>query len=247
MPFTCYAEIVNRKIMKLRINIKMNIIAIDGSSSAGKGTLASRLAKTLDYAYLDTGALYRGVGYEMLQRGQNPEDEKLALEIALNLSFQKMLCLQDESDIRNEVCGKAASQVSALPSVRKALFNFQRSFAEHPIKKDGTPAKGAILDGRDIGTVICPDAAIKIFLTARPEIRAERRFKELQSRGICAIYENVLSDINARDKRDRERATAPLRAAEDAFVIDTSDMTTDEVFAAVVRYMEQQITQKSPK
>lgn len=219
----------------------MNIVAIDGSSSAGKGTLALRLAELFDYAYLDTGALYRGVGYEMLEKGLNPEDEKAALLVTKGLSVQKMLHLQDESCIRNEVCGKAASQVSALPAVRKALFDFQRRFAEHPLKKDGTHAKGAVLDGRDIGTVICPDAPAKIFLTARPEIRAQRRFKELQLKGLCVIYENVLSDITARDKRDSERATAPLRAAEDAFIVDTSDMTMDEVFATVVRYIKGRI------
>lgn len=225
----------------------MNIIAIDGSSSAGKGTLAFRLAERFDYAYLDTGALYRGVGYEMLQKGLNPEDEKAALEVALSLSPGKMLHLQDESAIRNEVCGKAASQVSALPAVRKALFDFQRRFAEQPIKKDGKWAQGAILDGRDIGTVICPDAPIKIFLTARPEIRAERRFKELQSKGLCVIYETVLSDITARDKRDQERTAAPLKPATDAFIIDTSDMTPDDVFAAAIRYIEERLVQKSPK
>lgn len=225
----------------------MNIIAIDGTSSAGKGTLALRLAELFDYAYLDTGALYRGVGYEMLQKGLNPEDKIAALAVAQSLSVEKMLHLQDESAIRNEICGKAASQVSALPAVRTALFDFQRRFAEYPVKKDGTLAKGAVLDGRDIGTVICPDALVKIFLTARPEIRAERRFKELQLKGLCVIYENVLSDITARDKRDSERTTAPLKAAEDAFVVDTSDLTMNEVFATVVRYIEGRITSKSPK
>lgn len=225
----------------------MNIIAIDGSSSAGKGTLALRLAKVLDYAYLDTGALYRGVGYEMLEQGLNPENEEEAVKVVESLTFDKMLHLQDESAIRNEVCGKAASQVSALPGVRRALFDFQRRFAENPIKKDKTPAKGAILDGRDIGTVICPDAKVKVFLTASSEIRAKRRYKELQFKGICVIYEQVLSDIIARDKRDSERAMSPLKPAEDALVIDTSDMTADEVFATVVRYVEGRITQKSPK
>ncbi len=219
----------------------MNVIAIDGSSSAGKGTLALRLAETLDYAYLDTGALYRGVGFELLEQGLNPEDENAALKVAKSLSIERMLSLQDDSRIRNEVCGKAASLVSRLPSVRKALFDFQRRFALNPIKKDKTPAKGAILDGRDIGTVICPEAPIKIFLTANSEIRAQRRYKELQLKGLCVIYKDVLEDIIARDKRDAERATAPLKAADDAFVIDTSSLTADDVYAQVIRYINGRI------
>lgn len=225
----------------------MNIIAIDGPSSAGKGTLGHNLAESLDYAYLDTGSLYRGVGYEMLQQGLNPESESDAVRIAKSLSVEKMLHLQNESAIRTEVCGKAASQVAAIPSVRQALFEFQRQFALHPLKQDGTQAQGAILDGRDIGTNICPDAPVKIFLTASAKIRADRRYKELQSRGLCVIYEDVLSDITQRDKRDSERTLNPLKPAEDALLLDTSDMTADEVFATVVRYCEGRITTKSPK
>ena len=216
----------------------MNVIAIDGSSSAGKGTLALRLAETLDYAYLDTGAIYRGVGFEMLEQGLDPQNENEALKIAKSLTIERMLTLQDDSRIRNEVCGKAASQVSALPEVRQALFEFQRKFALNPVKKDKTPAKGAVLDGRDIGTVICPEAPVKIFLTASSEIRAKRRYKELQLKGLCVIFENVLSDIVQRDKRDQERATAPLKPAEDALVIDTSDMTADDVYAQVMQYIK---------
>ena len=216
----------------------MNVIAIDGSSSAGKGTLALKLAENLDYAYLDTGALYRGVGFELLEQGLSPEDENAALKVAESLSIERMLSLQDDSRIRNEVCGKAASLVSRIPSVRKALFEFQRRFALNPVKKDKTPAKGAVLDGRDIGTVICPEAPVKIFLTANSEIRAKRRYKELQLKGLCVIYEDVLKDIIARDKRDAERATAPLKPADDALVIDTSFMTADDVYAQVIRYIE---------
>ena len=219
----------------------MNVIAIDGSSAAGKGILALKLAEELDYAYLDTGALYRGVGYELLQNGLDPQDEEAAVQVAKSLSVERMLSLQDDSCIRNEVCGKAASYVSRLPKVREALFDFQRRFALFPIKKDKTPAKGAILDGRDIGTVICPEAKIKLFLTASSEIRAKRRYKELQLKGLCVIYEDVLSDIIQRDKRDQERATAPLKPAEDALVIDTSDMTADDVYAQVIAYIKERI------
>ena len=217
--------------------MKMNIIAIDGSSATGKGTLGAKLAKELDFAYLDTGALYRGTGYALLQAGKDPSDESAAVAVAKSFPTEKMLQLQNESAIRNETIGKAASVVSAIPSVREALFQFQRRFAEHPVHPDGTPAKGAILDGRDIGTVICPDAKWKIFLTARAEIRAQRRYKELQLKGNCVIYETVLSDILARDKRDSERATAPLKPADDAFILDTSDLTPNDVYTRVIRFM----------
>lgn len=216
----------------------MTIIAIDGSSATGKGTLGLKLAQTFDYAYLDTGALYRGIAYELIQNGHNLSDEAAAISVAQSLTSAKMLHLQDESEIRTETCGKNASIISSISGVRQALYDFQRRFALYPVRKDGTSAKGAILDGRDIGTVICPDADFKLFLTARAEIRAERRLKELQSKGLCVIYEDVLSDIVARDKRDSERKTAPLKPAEDALIIDTSDLTADEVYARVVRYIK---------
>ncbi len=216
----------------------MTIIAIDGGSATGKGTLCEKLAETLGFGYLDTGALYRSVGYEVLQLGLNPDDATVVVPVAKRLPVEKMLTLQDESAIRNEVVGKAASRVSAIPAVREALFDLQRRFALNPVLKDGTPAKGAVLDGRDIGTVICPDADFKVFLTASPEIRATRRYKELQLRGNCVIYETVLSDIRARDKRDEERAVAPSKPADDALVLDTSDLTPDEVFATVMRYIQ---------
>lgn len=216
----------------------MNIIAIDGSSATGKGTLGLKLSQHLDFAYLDTGALYRGVGYELINTGQDINDESAAEAVAKSFPTAKMLVLQNESVIRTETYGKAASIVSAFPRVRQALFQFQRRFAQSPVHPDGTPAKGAILDGRDIGTVICPDAPWKIFLTAKPEIRAQRRYKELQLRGNCVIYEDVLSDILSRDKRDSERATAPLKPALDAFILDTSDLTPDDVYARVIRFIE---------
>ena len=216
----------------------MTVIAIDGSSATGKGTLGLRLAQAFDYAYLDTGALYRGVAYNLIQKGCDLSDEAAAVSVAQGLSSTQMLHLQDESDIRTEACGKAASIISSIPSVRQALFDFQRRFALYPLQKNGSPAAGAILDGRDIGTVICPEADFKFFLTARAEIRAERRLKELQSKGLCVIYEDVLSDIIARDKRDQERKTAPMKPAKDALIIDTSDLTADEVYAQVVRFIE---------
>ncbi|MBO5997572.1 MAG: (d)CMP kinase [Alphaproteobacteria bacterium] len=213
------------------------IIAIDGTSAAGKGTLAKRLQEFFDYAYLDTGALYRAVGKRVLDAGLDPTDEVAATKAAKELSPENMLQLQKDPSIRNEVCGAAASKVSAIPSVRKALFDFQRNFALHPVKEDGTPAKGAVLDGRDIGTVVCPDAEVKLFLSASAEVRAKRRQKELQEKGICAIFDEILNDVKKRDERDSSRATAPLKPADDALILDTSDLTIDDVFARAIDFI----------
>ena len=215
------------------------IIAIDGTSAAGKGTLARRLQEFFDYAYLDTGALYRAVGKRVLDLGEDPCDESAATNAAKELSPETMLQLQNDPSIRTEVCGAAASKVSAIPAVRSALFDFQRNFALHPVKEDGTPAKGAVLDGRDIGTVVCPEAEVKLFLSASAEVRAKRRLKELQEKGICAIYEDVLNDVKKRDERDSSRATAPLRPAEDALILDTSDLTVGDVFAHAIDFINQ--------
>lgn len=214
------------------------IIAIDGTSAAGKGTLAARLKEALDFAYLDTGALYRAVSKIVLEKGQNPENAQAAVDAALSLSPKEMLILQKDPSIRTEECGKAASKVSAIEGVRKALFDFQRRFALNPSFADGTPAKGAILDGRDIGTVVCPEAQMKIFLTASAEIRAKRRLKELQEKGICVIYDQILKEVKERDERDSKRAIAPLKPADDAFILDTSEMSADEVFANVWQKMK---------
>ena len=213
------------------------IIAIDGTSAAGKGTLAKRLQEFFDYAYLDTGALYRAVGKRVLDAGLDPTDEVAATKAAKELSPENMLQLQKDPSIRNEVCGAAASKVSAIPSVRKALFDFQRNFALHPVKEDGTPAIGAVLDGRDIGTVVCPDAEVKLFLSASAEVRAKRRQKELQEKGICAIFDEILNDVKKRDERDSSRATAPLKPADDALILDTSDLTIDDVFARAIDFI----------
>lgn len=241
MPFTCYGKFVNKNFIKIGKNFTMNIIAIDGSSATGKGTLGKRLAQAIDFSYLDTGALYRGIAYEIINNGGDIHDEATAVSVAKGLSGAKMMALQNESVIRTEEYGRGASFVAAIPAVREVLLDFQRRFSENPVLADGTPAKGAILDGRDIGTVVCPEAPVKLFLTARPEIRAERRFKELQLKGLCVIYEDVLSDIQSRDKRDKERTTSPLKPAEDALILDTSDLTADDVYAQVIRYVNERI------
>lgn len=198
------------------------IIAVDGPAAAGKGTLARRLALALNLAYLDTGALYRAVGLGVLRAGGDPADEETAVETAENLDRG----ILDDPELRGDAAANAASKVAAIPAVRTVLLAFQRDLAANP--PDGK--QGAILDGRDIGTVVCPKADVKIFVTASPEARAERRLKELQGRGIEAIYANVLQDMKERDARDQARAVAPLVPAEDAHILDTTDLDADEAF-----------------
>ncbi len=214
------------------------IIAIDGFSAAGKGTLAQRLADYLNYAYLDTGALYRTVGLKLYENKQNPTDIKAAQKAAFELKEEEILSLQTNPAIRTEEIGTYASKIAPIPEIRQALLEFQRKFAFHPRFKDGTPAPGAVLDGRDIGTVVCPEAKIKLFLKARSEVRATRRLKDLQLRGFYAIYDTVLSDINKRDESDSQRGLSPLKPAPDALVIDTSEMTQDDVFAAAIDFIK---------
>ncbi len=195
------------------------IIAIDGLTAAGKGTLAKRLAAALGFAHLDTGLLYRAVGAKLLASHGDPRDPRVAEAAARALDAGDLAA----PGLRQEEIGRAASIVAAIPAVRAALLTFQRRFAQQ--------APGAVLDGRDIGTVICPDAPVKLFITARPEIRAQRRFNELQARGESATYPAVLQDLQERDARDQARGTAPAKPAEDAIVLDTSDLTADQVFA----------------
>ncbi|UTW51928.1 (d)CMP kinase [bacterium SCSIO 12827] len=199
------------------------IIAIDGPAAAGKGTLARRIARDLGFAYLDTGLLYRATGKRVLEAGADPEDAEAAEAEALALAPRDL----ERPDLRTDAVAQAASKVSAVPGVRAALLAFQRTFAAHP--PEG--AKGAVLDGRDIGTVVCPDADVKLFVTASDEVRARRRFKELQESDPDVIYARVLEEMRERDARDRSRAVAPLEPAEDAILLDTSDLNADEVFA----------------
>ncbi|MCC6597839.1 MAG: (d)CMP kinase [Alphaproteobacteria bacterium] len=201
------------------------VIAIDGPAASGKGTLARALAHRLDFGYLDTGALYRLVGYSVLERGQNPADHAQAAEAAYFLRDYFTPDLLNNPDLRNDASGNAASKVATMPEVRKALLDLQQNFASNP----GGAFKGAILDGRDIGTVICPEAPLKLFITAAPEIRAQRRLKELQSRGIEATYEAVLKDMLERDARDTARKTAPMKPADDAIIIDSSHISAAEM------------------
>ncbi len=208
------------------------IIAIDGPAAAGKGTLARRLAAHFGLAYLDTGLLYRATGKRVLDAGADPEDAAAAEAAARALTPGDL----DAPGLRADDVAQAASKVSAIPGVRAALLEFQRAFAAAPPEGRG----GAVLDGRDIGTVVCPDASTKLFVTASAEVRAERRLKELQGRGDGAIYSRVLQDMKERDARDQSRAVSPLEPASDAHQLDTSDMDADQVFALALRIIAPQ-------
>lgn len=197
------------------------IVAIDGPAAAGKGTLARRVAQDLNLAYLDTGLLYRATGFAVVQSGGDPEDAEAATAAARNLKPEDL----ENVKLRHDEAAQAASKVAAIQPVRDELLAFQRRFAAQPPQG----VKGAVLDGRDIGTVVCPDADVKLFVTASTEVRAQRRLKELQERGLEAIYAQVLKDMKDRDARDSQRAAAPLKAADDAIVLDTSDMDIEEV------------------
>ena len=202
------------------------IIAIDGPAAAGKGTLARRLAQHLNLAYLDTGLIYRAVGKKVLIVGADPEDAAAAEAEARAMRPEDLQL----GGLRTDEVAQAASKVSTVPGVRAALLEFQRDFAAYP--PDGKA--GAVLDGRDIGTVVCPEAPHKLFVTASMEVRAERRVKELQDRGLEAIYARVFEDMKERDARDSERAVSPLEPAKDAHTLDTSDFDADQVFQAAL-------------
>ncbi|SFR44252.1 cytidylate kinase [Yoonia tamlensis] len=190
-------------------------VAIDGPAAAGKGTISKAVAAHFGFAHLDTGLLYRAVGAKVLN-GADPVAAARGLD---------PIDLEDES-LRTPAVAQAASEIAVIVDVRSALVDFQRKFAA----RDG----GAVLDGRDIGTVICPDANAKLFVTASAECRAERRFKELAEKGMDLTFEQVLADVKTRDARDRNRATAPLVAATDAVFIDTSDLTVAQAVAAAI-------------
>ncbi len=202
------------------------IIAIDGPGAAGKGTLARRLAAALDLAFLDTGLLYRAVAAKVLADGHDPAVPAVAEAAARSVTFADL----NRPDLRREGVGQGASQVAAIPGVRAALLDLQRRFAGQP--PDGK--RGAVLDGRDIGTVVCPGADVKLFVTASLDSRAARRQKELRGRGEASIYARVKQEMQERDARDSARATAPLKPAPDAVVLDTSEMDADSAFRAAM-------------
>lgn len=198
------------------------IIAVDGSAASGKGTLAKRLAAHLGFLHLDTGSLYRAVGAKVLREGGNPRDAKAAIRAAETLTAAD----REAGDLRTAAAGEAASIVAAIPGVRAALLDYQRHLAAQP--------PGAVLDGRDVGTVVCPQAELKLFVTASDAERAKRRHAELQAAGDTRSYETVLADIRSRDLRDAERAVAPMKPAADAHLLDTSNLSIDQVFERAV-------------
>jgi cytidylate kinase len=202
------------------------IIAIDGPAASGKGTLARRVAAHYGLNYLDTGLLYRAVAYALISRGLSPADEDAACAAARDLDPAAL----DEPALRGRGVGEAASIVAAIPGVRDLLRAFQRRFAATP--------PGAVLDGRDIGTVVCPDADVKLFVTASPEERARRRWKELTESGANAVQADILTDLRIRDARDSERAVAPLRRAADAHLLDTTELDIEAAFRAAVELID---------
>jgi cytidylate kinase len=205
------------------------IVALDGPAASGKGTLGRRLAAHFGLAHLDTGSLYRAAALHALEADGDPADPAAAAAAA------RLVVPADLGDkrLRDEEVAAAASVVAAVPAVRAVLLAFQRDFARHP--PGGT--LGAVLDGRDIGTVVCPDADVKLFVTAAIEARAARRAKELRQNGTEVIYERVLQDMRDRDARDSQRRTAPLVPADDAFVLDTTTLDADAAFAAALDHI----------
>ena len=195
-------------------------VAIDGPAAAGKGTISRAVAARFGFAHLDTGLLYRAVGRRMLQ-GEAPIEAARALDLD---------DLEDPDTLRTAAMAEAASKVAVIPEVRAALLDFQRAFARR--------AGGAVMDGRDIGTVICPEAEVKLFVTASAEVRAERRARELRQAGFATDYATVLADVRARDARDADRSAAPMLAAEDALTLDTSLMSVEEAVAAALLSVE---------
>ncbi len=217
------------------------IITVDGPAAAGKGTLSQQLAKRYGLAYFDTGMVYRAVGLLMLLNDRDLADTLTAEEEAGNLSFVKMMELSKNPEFRSSRGGQAASIVSSYSGVRAKLLDMQRNFAKNPVFADGSRANGVIYDGRDTGTVICPQADIKFFVTATPEVRAKRRYDEFIAKGMSANYEDVLVDVKARDERDANRKDAPMKPADDAIILDTTDMGIEDVYNKVVQIIDERM------
>ena len=204
------------------------VIAVDGPAASGKGTIARALAKHFGLPHMDTGLLYRAVALKLWRWGGDPANEFEALRACDELGFDP-----DDEELRSEPVSRIASKVSSYSSVRDALLQRQRDFAG----QEG----GAVLDGRDIGTIIAPDADVKLFVTASAEVRAQRRVRELLERGMPGHYEDVLLDIRARDERDTNRPVAPLRQAHDAVLLDTSELGIDEAIAEAIRLVSERV------
>ena len=204
------------------------MIAVDGPAASGKGTIARALAGHFNLPHMDTGLLYRAVALNLWRWGGDAGSEFEALRACDELGFDPA-----DEELRSEPVSKIASMISAYPSVRAALLKRQQEFSAQ--------SGGAVLDGRDIGTVIAPEAEVKLFVTASPEIRAQRRLKELERRGMRAHYDEVLADIRSRDERDANRDVAPLKQASDALLLDTSDLTPEQAIAEAIRMTEERL------
>jgi cytidylate kinase len=209
------------------------VIAVDGTAASGKGTLAKKLAAHFHFAHLDSGALYRLTALAVLEAGGDPKKERDAVNGAQSID----LTMAGNPAIRTDKVGQAASMVAAIPAVRQALFDFQRGFLERP----PGGSLGAVMDGRDIGTVICPEATAKLYVDARPELRAHRRWLELKSMGIVRDEAGLLAELNARDAADKSRPISPLKQAPDADLLDTSDLGIDAAFAEALRLVKPKI------
>jgi cytidylate kinase len=209
------------------------VIAVDGTAASGKGTLAKKLAQHYGFAHLDSGALYRLTAFSVLEAKGDPKNEADALRGAQTLDFN----LAGDLRIRTDTIGQAASHVAGIAAVRAALLDFQREFLAHP--PGGSP--GAVMDGRDIGTVICPTATAKLYVDARPEIRARRRWAELKAMGIRRGEVDLLNELNARDAADKTRSISPLIQAPDAALLDTSDLGIDAAFAAALALVSSKV------
>ena len=215
--------------------MKFPCIAIDGPAAVGKGTLASRLAAHYNLAHLDSGLLYRAVAYNILKYEYDPKNTEMCVRAVNNLEITKFDF--NNPTLRSEETGKIASIIAAKSEVRKLLLNFQRDFAKCPSKNK----KGTIIDGRDIGTVVVPDASLKFFVTASLHVRSQRRIEELSSKGFDTIGLNIEGEMEARDRRDTQRKESPLRIAEDAEVIDTSELSKEEVFLVACKIIEEKL------
>ena len=209
------------------------VIAVDGTAACGKGTLARLLARHYGFAHLDSGALYRLVALGVIEANGDPSNEADAVSAGRAI----MPSRASDTIIRRDDVGRAASQVAAIPAVRQTLFHYQREFARHP----PGDAPGAVIDGRDIGTVIAPDATAKLFIDARPEVRARRRWLELQALGLNREEAAVLDELNLRDAADRNRPISPLLQAVDAALLDTSDLGIDAAFAAALALVDHKV------
>jgi cytidylate kinase len=218
---------------RLRKDKRLLVVTVDGPSAAGKGTLARGIAAHFGLAFLDTGLLYRAVGARLLEAGRDPNDAAAAEAAAKAIDFADLAA----PALRDDRVAQAASKVAAIPGVRRALLELQRRFAANPPPGPDGRVNGAVLDGRDIGTVVCPDAPVKLFVTASLEARAQRRHQELLARGDESIYARVLEDMKERDERDQKRAVAPLAPAPDAMVLDTTDLDAAAALAAAVGYV----------